>query len=210
VGIALVQYNIHPLPEGLSTTSACVKINDDGTAILLTGSTEQGSGIVTVLVQIVAEELGLSMDAVSAINTDTDSSPWERGTGASQTTYRVGPTVRAAAQDAREQLLALAAEKLEVEPADLELADGKVFPRGAPSVSIPIKELAKEALNSPGGPIIGTGLKLRQERFKKIVEEKGIIDGPSYGTAAIKVAVDKATGKVKFCSAIPPGYRFCH
>lgn len=196
-GIALGQYNLHTLPEGLQTSSACVKINEDGTATLLTGSTEQGSGILTALQQIVVEELGLSMDSISSVNTDTDASPWERGTGGSQTTYRVGPIVRMAAQDAREQLLALATRKLEVEPEQLDLADGKVFVRNAPKVFITIKELAKEALSSHGGPIMGTGLSQRKEHFEKLEEEKGIIDGPSFGVAAVKVAVDMDTGKVK-------------
>lgn len=200
-GIALAQYNLHSLPEGLQSTSACVKVNEDGTATLLTGSTEQGSGILTILQQIVAEELGLSMDAISIVSSDTDASPWERGTGGSQTTYRVGPTVRMAAQDAREQLLALATRKLEVEPEQLELAEGKVFVRNAPRVSIPLKDLAKEAINSAGGPVMGTGLKQRKERFKKIAEEKGIVDGPSFGAAAVKVAVEPDTGKVRVLKA---------
>lgn len=196
-GVALGQYNIHPLPGGIQSTSACVKVNEDGTVTLLTGATEQGSGILTVLQQIVAEELGVSMDSITAISADTDASPWERGTGASQTTYRVGPMVRLAAQDAREQILSLATRKLEVEPESLAMADGKVFVRSTPRVSISLKELATEALSSRGGPIIGTGLNHRKERLKKIEAEKGIIDGPSYGAAAVKVAVDPQTGQVR-------------
>lgn len=196
-GIALGQYNLHTLPEGLQTSSACVKINEDGTATLLTGSTEQGSGILTALQQVAAEELGLSMDSISTINTDTDASPWERGTGGSQTTYRVGPIVRMAARDAREQLLALATRKLEVEPEQLELSGGKVFVRNAPKVFVSIKELAREALNSHGGPIMGTGLKQRKEHFEELEKEKGIIDGPSFGVAAVKVSVDRDTGRVR-------------
>lgn len=196
-GMALAQYSLHALPADLQSSSACVKVNEDGTATLMTGSTEQGSGILTVLEQIVAEELGLSMDSISAINADTDTSPWERGTGSSQTTYRVGPVVRMAAQDAKKQLLALATRKLKVEPDQLELADGKVIVRSDPKVFITLRELAKEGIASHGGPIMGTGLAQRKEHFEKIEEEKGIIDGPSYGTAAVKVAVDPDTGKVK-------------
>lgn len=196
-GFALGQYNLHTLPGGIQSSSACVKVNEDGTVTLLTGSSEQGAGILTVLQQIVAEELGVSMDSISAVSADTDASPWERGTGGSQTTYRVGPTVQMAAQDAREQLLVLASRKLEAEPDKLGLAQGKVFLRSNPNLSVSLKELATEALSSRGGPIIGTGLSQRKERLKKIEAEKGIIDGPSYGVAAVKVAVDPDTGQVR-------------
>ncbi|MBI4331490.1 MAG: molybdopterin-dependent oxidoreductase [Chloroflexi bacterium] len=195
-GIAMAQYNIHPLPGGLQTTSAGVRINDDGTVQLLTGSTEQGSGIVTVLQQIVAEELGIPVDSVTVAPPDTDVSPWERGTGASETTYRVGPTVQMAARDARDQLLSLAARKLDCEPEKLVLAEGRILVRDAPGRSVPMKDAAREAISSSGGPILGTGLSQRKERFRRIEADKGIVDGPSYGAAIVKVAVDRETGKV--------------
>lgn len=178
-------------------TSAYVKVNEDGTVNLLTGIVEQGSGITTILMQIVAEELGISMDRISAISADTDATPLDRGTGASQTTYRVGPMVRMAARDAREQILAFATRKLEVEPQNLVIADGKVSVRNAPKVSIPVKQLIMEAISSIGGPIFGTGISHRKEHFKKMEVDKGIVDGPSYGTTAVKVRVDPSTGQVK-------------
>lgn len=196
-GAALTPYNIHTLPGGTQATSAYVKVNEDGTVTLLTGVVEQGSGIVTILMQIAAEELGVSMDQISCISADTDATPLERGTGASQTTYRVGPMVRMAARDAREQILALASRKLEVEPENLSISGGKVFVISAPKVSIPVKQLATEAFSSRGGPIVGTGINLRKEHFKKMEEDKGVVDGPSYGTTAVKVKVDSSTGQIK-------------
>ncbi len=208
-GVAMGQYNINPLPGGLKATSAAVRINEDGTVHLLTGSTEQGTGIVTVLQQIVAEELDVPMSMVSVSNADTETSPWERGTGASETTYRVGPTVQMAAQDARDQLLLLAARKLDADPKNLVLAGGRVFIRpaagssavSAPGEGISIKDLAREASASTGGPILGTGLARRNERFRKMEAVKGEVDGPSYGVAAVQVKVDAETGEVKVLKA---------
>ncbi|MDZ4246064.1 MAG: molybdopterin cofactor-binding domain-containing protein, partial [Dehalococcoidia bacterium] len=196
-GIALGQYNLHPLPGGMQATSGCVKINDDGTLVLLSGTSEQGAGIVTVLQQIVAEEFGVSMDRVTVSNADSDAAPWERGTGASQTTTRVGAAVRLAAQDARDQLLGLAASKMDVDPKNMTLSQGKVYFNNIEREPVSLKELAAEMVLSRGGPILGTGLNLRKEMFKKIEEEKGIIDGPSYGTSVVKVSVDPDTGEVK-------------
>ncbi len=196
-GISLGHYALNPLPSGVQATSCCVKLNEDGTAVLITGSTEQGVGIHTALAQIVAEELAMPLQDVSVVPPDTDGTPWERGTGASQTIYRVGPTVRLAAQDARQQLLALAAEQLKVAASDLSLSDGKIFVRDAPEMWLPVSKVAASAPASKNGPITGTGKELRPEHFTRLEADNGIIDGPSYGANAVQVHVDPETGKVK-------------
>ncbi len=196
-GISIGQYGLHALPSGLQATSCCVKLNEDGTAVLITGSTEQGVGIHTVLAQIVAEELAMPMESVAVVSHDTDATPWERGTGASQTLYRVGPTVRMAAQDARQQLLTLAAEQLKVAPGDLTIGQGKIFVKDAPEMWLPVGKVAASALSAKCGPIMGTGKQARQDYFTRLEAESGVIDGPAYGANAIQVHVDPDTSKVK-------------
>ncbi|MBI2918757.1 MAG: xanthine dehydrogenase family protein molybdopterin-binding subunit [Chloroflexi bacterium] len=195
-GISLGQYGLHALPSGLQATSCCVKMNEDGTAVLITGSTEQGVGILTALQAIVAEELAMPMEDITLVAHDTDAVPWERGTGASQTLYRVGPTVRMAAVDARQQLLSLAAEQLKVAPGDLTIGQGRIFVRDAPEMWVPVAKVAAGSLTSKNGPILGTGHEARQDRFARMEAEYGIIDGPAFGGNAVKVRVDPETGKV--------------
>lgn len=194
-GVACAWWGLHKIGEEGPPSTIWLKFNEDGTATLFTGCTEQGGGQHDILVQIVAETVGLPPEAITVVASDTDASPFERGTGGSQTTYRVGTSVRLAAEDARRQLLALAAQKLKVSPEDLKLCDGKVFLRDGPE-KMTIASLCAEAVTSPRGPVVGIGEDLREARLARSRLEKDLIDGVQTGTQAVKVAVDKETGKV--------------
>ncbi|MBI2934721.1 MAG: molybdopterin-dependent oxidoreductase, partial [Chloroflexi bacterium] len=178
-------------------SSAWVKLNEDGTATLFTGCAEQGGGQHDIMVQIVAEVLTISPESVALVTSDTDAAPFERGTGGSQTTYRAGMSVKLAAEDARRQLIAFAAQKLKVGPEKLETGNGRIFLSGSPEVFVTIASLCAEALTSARGPIMGIGEDLREERVAQSSEEKGLIDGAQTGTHVVKVAVDRETGKIK-------------
>lgn len=102
-----------------------------------------------------------------------------------------------AVQDARQQLMAMAAEQLKVAPEDLALGGGRVFVRDAPEMWLPVAKVAASAPASKNGPIMGTGRELRQEHFTRLEADNGIIDGPAYGANAVQVQVDPDTGKVK-------------
>ena len=71
-------------------SAATVKVNEDGTATLLTGTVETGQGSLTVLAQIAAEELGVSADDIHVVSADTDTTPMDTGAIASRTTYVTG------------------------------------------------------------------------------------------------------------------------
>ncbi|MBI2848919.1 MAG: xanthine dehydrogenase family protein molybdopterin-binding subunit [Chloroflexi bacterium] len=146
--------------SGTGPSSADIKINEDGTVVLSTGAVEQGAGPHTILCQIVAEELGLSLKDVSLVAADTDATPYEGPTGASRTTFTAGLTVKMAATDARRQILEMAAERLEANTDDLEMSQGQVRVKGSPDKNLPIRSLtmakgpvmAKASLNRKGLP----------------------------------------------------------
>jgi CO/xanthine dehydrogenase Mo-binding subunit len=94
---------------------AIVKLNPDGTADVLAGTQDLGTGARTVLAQIAAESLGTRLDAVRVILGDTERTPYTGNSWGSMTTASVGPAVRMAACDAREQILEAAAQLLQVE-----------------------------------------------------------------------------------------------
>jgi xanthine dehydrogenase molybdopterin-binding subunit B len=71
-------------------SAAVVKVNEDGTATLLTGTVETGQGSLTILAQIVAQELGIATDDVHVVSADTDTTPMDTGAIASRTTYVTG------------------------------------------------------------------------------------------------------------------------
>src|SRR5204862_6426327 len=73
-----------------STSSAAVKLNDDGSLSVLTSSVEMGQGAKTVLAQIAAEEAGLPLEQVSVSEPDTDTTPYDQQTTSSRTTFSMG------------------------------------------------------------------------------------------------------------------------
>jgi CO/xanthine dehydrogenase Mo-binding subunit len=81
---------------------------------------------------------------VDVVLADTAGAPWAPPSGGSVLTYSVGRAVQKATEQARERLLDLAADELEIAATDLEVVDGVVRVAGSPDRSVPIKELAKK------------------------------------------------------------------
>jgi len=119
------------LPEGEAIGFACgwwpsfggesgayLKLNGDGTATIVTGAQENGSGAVMGLPLLAAEVLGLPPESFSILYQDTDAGPWDGGSSGSQTTFNNGRAVVEAAREVQQQLLELAAERLEAAPFD--------------------------------------------------------------------------------------------
>lgn len=196
-GISCAQWGAHSWTSISQATSAWVKINADGSATLITGVTDQGGGQCGMLAQIVAEILSMPFESVSVVSADTETTPFEQGTGGSNTTYRVGNSVKWAAEDARDKILRLASAKLEAPPEALELKNGKVFIRNRPERHISFASLVSESMTSPSGPIIGTGEKFRERMVAAQAERKGEIDRGACATHVAQVEVDPETGQVK-------------
>jgi isoquinoline 1-oxidoreductase len=110
--------------------SAWLHIAEDGGVTLYTGKVEVGQNARTSLTQAVADELRLDLAAIRMVMADTALTPYDAGTFGSQTTPNMTPTIRRAAAAARELLLDLAAEKLQVSRDTLEVSGGKVSQRG--------------------------------------------------------------------------------
>ena len=123
-----------------SMSAATIRLNDDGTATLITGAVEIGQGCKTALAQIAAEALSLPYDKVSVATTNTDVAPYDRGTISGRLTFHMGIAITRAAEHIREQLISIAADVLEARPEDLEVADGRVSVRGAPEKGLSYEE----------------------------------------------------------------------
>jgi xanthine dehydrogenase YagR molybdenum-binding subunit len=105
---------------------AIVKINGDGSADVLTGTQDLGTGSRTILAQIAAEALGARLTDVRVVLGDTERTPYTGPSWGSMTTASVGPAVRAAAEDALRQLIEAASEVLDVPSARLQARDGTI------------------------------------------------------------------------------------
>jgi len=100
----------------LDMGAAAVKMQLDGTFILLVGATDLGTGSDTVLAQIAAEVLGCSLTDLVVSSSDTDFTPFDKGAYASSTTYVSGAAAARAAEDVARQIRAVAADMLGLPP----------------------------------------------------------------------------------------------
>lgn len=153
VGVALGAWG------GARTPSAAgCRVEPDGTLSILVGSPDI-SGTATGLALIAAEAFGISADKVRVEVGDTGAAPFSTSSSGSQVTYSVGPAVYEAAKEARRQLLEIATEELEAAPEDLDIVDGRIAVKGAPSRSVEITRLVAMTMEFMGRyrPIQATG-----------------------------------------------------
>jgi xanthine dehydrogenase molybdenum-binding subunit len=130
---------------------AIVKLDDFGKVSLLTGATEIGQGSETVLAMIVAETLGIPLERVDVLNSDTAVKPWDVGVHASRTTFVAGNAARLAAEKLRASLLAMAAEQLDEPAHHLDARDGFVFVAAEPQRRLPYDRVARGGHYQAGG-----------------------------------------------------------
>lgn len=119
-----------------------VQVETSGRVKVSTGLTTQGQGHETAFAQIVSDELGVPFEDVQIVTGDTRSSPYSVGTYASRAAVMSGSAIAMAARNAREKALRLAADALEADTSDLEIVDGVVQVKGAPSSQIALGTLA--------------------------------------------------------------------
>jgi isoquinoline 1-oxidoreductase len=122
-------------------TSRWLLIRPDSTATAYTGKVEYGQGIRSGFAMEVADELRLPLAQVEVILGDTDNVPWDMGTFGSQSTARVGLQLRKAAATARQALMELAAEHLDLSTADLSCREGRIISQSDPKRSLSYGDL---------------------------------------------------------------------
>ena len=163
-------------------SSATVAINSDGTANVVTGSTDIG-GTRTSCAMIAAEVLGLTAEEVHPVVADTESIGHTDMTGGSRVTFATGTAVYEAAQDVLSQLKERAAKSWKVEADKVTFQDGVFTCTANGNESMTLKELSGK-LPRTGGPVTG----------RASVNPRGV--GPAFATHVVDVAVDEETGKV--------------
>jgi len=178
---------------GIDWASAFLKMNEDGAFFLQVGAADVGGGADTVLAQIAAETLGVSLDKIVITSGDTDTTPFDVGAYASSTTIISGGAVKKAAEKVREQVLRMAAKMLDTPVENLTCGDNRVSSVGK---SATMTQIALHAM------------------YK---EKTQIMDGashfntdspPPFCATFAEVEVDTQTGKVRvlhMATAVDPG-----
>ncbi len=180
-------------------SNAIVKISEDGTAaVLLIQAAEIGQGALTVLSQVCAETLGISLSRVRIRSEDSDISPLELGAYSSRTTLMGGNAVAMASKDVIKKLFATASAILACEPSGLEARDNRIFHRKDRSKSMPWEEAARRYFND-NGPLVGTGWYKPPEGLGGDYKGATVGTSPafSYSSAVCECSVDLETGKVR-------------
>jgi CO/xanthine dehydrogenase Mo-binding subunit len=168
---------------------ALIRLLADGSVIVLAGTTEVGQGARTILSQIVAQELSLTVDRISLRGTDTITTPFDRSTGASRSTTVMGSAVKMAAEDLRKQLIDAAAEAFNTSTKTIALSGGHVH---CGDRKLTYAQVVSKFFGMPGGELIGRGYMRPDGTLGKTLPlfwETGM------GGAA--VSVDRETGAIK-------------
>jgi CO/xanthine dehydrogenase Mo-binding subunit len=200
-GIAAVNY-----PTGMNLggdpSQALVHATTSGSFNVTLSATDLGQGLKTVIAQIAAETLGVEYDQIVIDTADTDTGPHDMGTFASRATHRVGNAVRAAALEARQAVLELAAEELEASADDLVTdGHGHVKVKDSPTRTMDIADLASRAQFQYGRTIAGRGSFMKPK--SEVDPETGAMDPDSteaHACTVVEVEVDTETGVVTVLS----------
>ena len=181
------------------SASTIVRLNREGYAVVFCGANDIGQGCDTVMTMIVAEELGLRMDEVKLVQSDTTTTPWDAGSFGSRVTFLGGNACRRAVGDAKLKLLSHWAEEWGCKPSDIKMKDHRVFIEGDAEKNISYNEacFGYEERNF-GRCVAGVG-SFAHEGDKDIYVKNVGNYAPAYSfsASAAKVKVDMETGGVE-------------
>ena len=172
--------------------AATVGVEPTGEVRGFVSAASQGQGHATTFAQVLADELGVPIEAVTIVEGDTERCPYGSGSFASRSMVVSGGALVLAARRVREKITAIAAHMLEAAGPDLTIEAGTIAVRGAPGRAVTIAEVADLAHRPSGGtlpPGVDPGLEATQ-----------YYDPPpatfSNGTHVAVVEVDPETGQV--------------
>ncbi|HZR96148.1 MAG TPA: xanthine dehydrogenase family protein molybdopterin-binding subunit [Gaiellaceae bacterium] len=162
---------------------AWIRVTSDGRATVVTAMQDIGTGTRTAMAQIAAEELGFPLDRVDVVLGDTARGPYATLSAGSSTTPSVGPAVRAAAADAKRQIVEIAAQRHHLEERVVDIRDGLVVSADG-NLSTPVEKLL-ELLED--AQILGKGARGPNPTGMSVL---------TFGIQVVEVAVDVETGEV--------------
>jgi 4-hydroxybenzoyl-CoA reductase subunit alpha len=175
-----------------------IKLDFDGSVVVLSGAAEIGQGSSTILVQTVAEVLGLDLSRVRVVTGDSEVVPKDNGSYSSRVTFMVGNAAIDAAQNLKRVLIHAAARKLEAKPEEIECL-GELYRAGAQDKGLTFNEVVTEALKDSGTiTVTGNYSTIPESHGGKKYRGSAIggTMGYSYSAQVVEVSVDEETGVV--------------
>jgi CO/xanthine dehydrogenase Mo-binding subunit len=162
---------------------AWIRVGSDGRATVVTAMQDIGTGSKTAMAQIAAEELGLPLDRVTVTLGDSARGPFASISAGSSTIPSMGPAVRAAAADAKRQIIEISAQRFDLEERVLDIKDGNVVSADG-NLSTPLEQVLG-LLES--AQILGKGARGPNPTGMTVL---------TFGVQVAEVAVDVETGEV--------------
>jgi CO/xanthine dehydrogenase Mo-binding subunit len=183
-------------------SQAAIQLRPDGSFTLLIGASDIGQGSTTILRQIAAETMQVPIENVFCSNFADDFSPQSHGSFASRVTLIDSHAVENACEDLKQKIRLWASDVFEANPDDIEVADNKVFVRGAEAQhSMPMSQVG-DAVNWGGSFLVGTG-SWQPDVFTPHDPETGAmpaVGAISFGCMYVEVEVDTDTGLISATS----------
>ncbi|WP_333650500.1 xanthine dehydrogenase family protein molybdopterin-binding subunit, partial [Lacrimispora sp.] len=176
---------------------AFVEIDDGGTAKILTGVTELGEGILTVLTQIAADELGMYPEDIIIGDNDTARAPEAAHAGASRQSYMIGNAVLNACRDVKEKFMKEIAAYWNVNSSSIYMKNRRIFVPGHSNYNLSLKEAVDICKKVRGIVPLGSGTFTAHHEAIDPIDGKGKPwQAYVFGTQIAEVAVDSSTGEV--------------
>jgi len=191
LGIGVSSYVEVTAPVGLHMEYGAVEVNEDGTATVFAGTSVHGQGHHTAFAMLASEVLGIPMESISFVNSDTATVPRGSGTLGSRSLQTAGSAVFVASNEVLERAKRLAAHLLEADAADIVVGDGGLQVSGVPARLLSWAELAgaaRDASRLPEGMEAGP---LRHD-----LDFDGTDSTYPFGSHVAVVEVDVETGQV--------------
>jgi CO/xanthine dehydrogenase Mo-binding subunit len=186
-----------------SISSAVVKLNEDASLSIYTGTVEMGQGSETVLAQIAGQELGIPLATIQVLGVDTDVVPYDLTTSSSRSTFHMGKAVQLAARDILRQLKQIAAKEYGVPEEQVTFAGGKIR---LAETELNYSDAMFKRFGMQGGTLVGEGQV--KTSTKNEFGEKSTSAFWFLAAGAAEVEVDVDTGRlrlVKYAAAVDVG-----
>ena len=191
LGIGVSTYVEVTAPVGLHTEFGAVEVNDDGSANVIAGTSAHGQGHHTAFAMLASEVLGIPMERITLVNSDTDLVPRGSGTMGSRSLQTAGSAIHLASNGVLDRARRVAAHLLEASPDDIVVGDGGMQVAGVPTATVSWAELAAASRDASRLPDDLEAGPLRNE-----VDFDGTDSTYPFGAHVSVVEVDRETGQV--------------
>ena len=191
LGIGISAYVEVTAPVGLHVEFGAVEIHDDGSASMFAGTSVHGQGHHTAFAMLASEVLGIPMDKIKLVNSDTDLVPRGAGTMGSRSLQTAGSAIFLSSKEVFSRAQKIAAHLLEAAPEDIVAENGALHVAGTPSTSVSWAELAVASRDQSKLPDGLEAATLRHE-----LDFDGTNSTFPFGAHVSVVEVDTETGKV--------------